>query len=463
MYSNNGMKLFMEPGSVAVIGVSRRTGPGSFNIFENLVNSGFLGKLYPVNPYVDEIMGRKAYPSVKDVPEEIDLAVVSTPRSVVPGIVHECTEKGIRAIIVVGQGFADGDEEGRKLQAEILRIAGQGGARILGPNTFGTANAFNHFTSAFAPMIMKRVPIGIICQTGFYFVGLPNFTVVGKAIDLGNACDIEFAEALEYFEYDPDIRLIFMHIEGISNGRRFMEVARRVAKQKPVLALKTGKGEEGARAAQSHTGSLVGRDEVYDAAFRQCGVIRIGDTDEFEDLAKAFLNLPPMKGKGVAVITITGAGGIMAIDLLEKYNLRLAKLSAETLDRINALAPAWLRVGNPTDIWPAFMIAGYPVEQVFTTTMEACLNDEDVSGIILIFAGFPEPPAPATVDTAEVLPQVAGKFRGKPVLIWLYGPKADALASKMERTGEILVYPTLERAVRTLSRLNQCWEYRLGT
>jgi len=235
-------------------------------------------------------------------------------------------------------------------------------------------------------------------QTGFYFVGLPNYVVVGKAIDLGNACDIDFADALEYFEHDPDIRLIFMHIEGIRDGRRFVEVARRVARKKPILALKTGKGKEGARAAQSHTGSLVGRDEVYDAAFRQCGVIRVGDTDEFEDLAKAFLNLPSMKGKGVAVITITCAGGIMATDLLEDYDLRLAKLSAKTLDRIDALAPTWLQMGNPADICPAFMIAGHPAQQVFATTMESCLNDEDVSGIIVIFAGFPEPPAQVAID-----------------------------------------------------------------
>jgi acetyltransferase len=457
------MKLFMEPRSAAVIGVSRHTGPGSFNILENLVKSGFAGQLYAVNPYVDDIMGRKAYPSVKDVAEDIDLAVVSTPRSVVPRIVQECTEKGIKAIIVVGQGFADGDEEGRRLQAEILRVASRGGARILGPNTFGTANAFNRFTSVFAPMIMKQIPIGIICQTGFYFVGLPNFVVVGKAIDLGNACDIDFADALEYFEHDPDIRLIFMHIEGIRDGRRFVEVARRVTRKKPILALKTGKGKEGARAAQSHTGSLVGRDEVYDAAFRQCGVIRVSDTDEFEDLAKAFLNLPPMKGKGVAVITITGAGGIMATDLLEDYDLRLAKLSAETLDRIDALAPTWLQVGNPADIWPAFMIAGHPAQQVFATTMESCLNDEDVSGIIVIFAGFPEPPAQVAIDPSEILPQGAEKFREKPIVIWLYGPKAEALASRMERTGRVLVYPTLERAVRALSRLNQYWEYGLRT
>lgn len=452
------MKLFLEPRSVAIVGVSRLTGPGSFNILENMINAGFSGKVYPVNPNADEILGTRAYASVKDVPGDIDLAIISTPRSVVPRIVQECTERGIKAITIVGQGFADGDNEGKELQAEIVNIAGQGGARILGPNTFGTANAFSNFSSAFIPMIMERIPIGVISQTGFYFPGLRNFTVVGKAIDLGNACDIEFADALEYFEDDLDVRLIFLHIEGIRDGRRFMQVARRVAKKKPILALKTGKSEDGAKAAQSHTGSLVGKDEVYGAALRQCGVMRIDDLDEFEDLAKAFLNVPLMKGKGVGVITITGAGGIMATDTLEKYNLRLARLSPKTLEKIAALAPSWQRMDNPADIWPAYMIAGHPRDEVFATTSEAFLNDEDVSGVILIYASFPEQLAQAAVDPMLCLPRLAAKFSEKPVLLWLYGSEVEEMASKL-MADKILVYPTLERAIRTLSKLNQYWEY----
>lgn len=451
----NEMKLFMEPESVAIIGVSRATGPGSLNILENLVDAGFPGRVYPVNPNADEILGVKCYHSVIDIPDAIDLAVISTPRSLVPRIVGECTQKGIRALIVVGQGFADGDEEGKELQSEIVRIARGGGARILGPNTFGIANAFNNLSSAYMKLEMNKVPIGIIAQSGFFFVGLPKFIVVGKGIDLGNACDIDFADGLEYFEGDPQIKLILLHIEGTKNGRRFMEVAGRVAKKKPIIALKTGRGEDGARAARSHSGSLAGRDEVYDAAFRQHGIIRVGDVDEFHDLAKAFLRLPPMKGRGIGVITITGAGGIMATDSCEKHNLHLAKPSAETLSTIGVLAPSWQTLENPADIWPAMMIEGHSFNKVFTITLEAFLADGNIHAVILIFASFP-----AQFPTFPMgdLSRIADRF-DKPVVCWLYGPDPEKLASLIENEGRILVFPTLDRAMRTLSRLNDYFEH----
>jgi len=446
----NEMKLFMEPESVVVIGTPRLTGPGSFNILENLVNTDFPGRVYPVNPNADEILGMKCYPSVLDIPDDIDLAIISTGRSVVPRIVRECTQRGIKALIIVGQGFADGDEEGKELQSEIVRIAREGGARILGPNTFGIANAFNNFTSAYIELEMKKHPIGIIAQTGFFFVGLPKFTIVGKGIDLGNACDIDFADGLGYFEDDPQIKLILLHMEGTKDGRRFMEVAGRVAKKKPIVALKTGKGDEGARAAQSHSGSLVGRDEVYNAAFRQCGVIRVDDVDEFDDLCKAFLRLPLMKGRGIGVITITGAGGIIALDTCQKYNIHLAKLSPETLSRIGALAPPWQTLENPADIWPAMMIAGHPFDEVFNTTLEALLTDPNIHGLIIIFAAF-SPQGPM-FPMGDIF-QITDKFE-KPVVCWLYGTEVDGVASMMEQEGRMVVYPTLDRAVRALSRLN---------
>ena len=445
----------MEPESVAIIGVSRLTGPGSLNILENLINAGFSGRIYPVNPNADEILGLKCYHSVLDIPDAIDLAVITTGRSVVPRVVHECTQRGIKALIIVGQGFADGDEEGKELQSEIVRIAREGGARILGPNTFGVVNAFNNFTSAFMELEMKKVPIGIIAQSGFFFVGLPKFTVLGKGIDLGNACDIDFADALEYFEDDPQIKLILLHIEGAKDGRRFMEVAGRVAKRKPIVALKTGKGEEGARAARSHSGSLVGRDEVYDAAFRQHGLIRASDVEEFHDLAKAFLRLPLMKGRGIGIITITGAGGIIALDAGQRYNLHLAKLSPETLSTIGALAPPWQTLENPADIWPAMMIAGHPLDQVFKTTLGAFLADDNVHAVVVIFAAFP---TQLPLFPVEDLFQIADRFE-KPVVCWLYGTEPDELASMIEREGRIVVFPTLDRAMRALSRLNDYFQH----
>ena len=449
------MKLFLEPKSVAVIGASRQTGPGSWNIIENILNIGFSRKIYPVNPNTDRILGIKCYPNVKEIPDDVELAVIATPRSTVPQMVKECCEKKIKAIIIVTQGFADSDEEGKKLQAEIIRIARKGGARILGPNTFGTANAFTNFTSAFVPFEMKKIPIGIICQTGFLFVGIPEFPMVGKGIDLGNACDVNFADGLEYFEDDPEIKVILLHIEGIRDGKRFMNVAERVSKKKPIIVLKTGRSNEGARAAQSHTGSMVGNDEVYNAAFRQCGVIRADDADEFCGLSKAFLRLPSMKGKGVGIITWTGAAGIMTLDACARYNLHLAKLSPGSLMKISTLAPPWQSVGNPADIWPAVMISKRSMDEVMSATLQAFLADQNVYGIIMIFAGFLS--EFASTSSMDNLFGHAVEYE-KPIVCWLYGTEVESVANMVENAGTVVVYRTLEQAVKTLARLNEYWE-----
>ncbi|MDY6907445.1 MAG: CoA-binding protein [Chloroflexota bacterium] len=462
MRDESEMKRFLEPRSVAVIGASRLTGPGSFNILENMVNNGFSGDVYPVNPNADEIMGRTCYHGVKDIPAEIDLAVISTPRTVVPRLVRECTEAGIRAIIVVGQGFADGDDEGKRLQAEMVRIAREGGARILGPNTFGIANAFNRFCSAYMLLDMVRVPLGVITQTGFFFVGIPGLTMVGKGIDLGNACDIGYIEGLECLEDDPDIRVIFLHIEGIPDGQRFMEVARRVTRKKPVLALKAGRSEAAAEAARSHTGALTGRDEVYHAAFRQCGVMRVSDADEIADMVTSFITLPPMRGKGIGAITITGAGGIIATDACERYGLHMARLAPHTMERISAMAPPWQQMGNPVDIWPASMIGGHPINEVMHTAMESLLADPSVHAVLLIFAAFAGGDGDASqgafIDPAGGIFDLAERYQ-KPIVCWLYGSDVGAVARGMERTGKAVVYPTLDRAMRALARLHEYWEY----
>ena len=448
------MKLFMEPRSVALIGVPRRTGLAAWNIMENLINSGYEGSLYPVNPNAGEILGRKCYPSVKDIPETADLAVISTPRSQVTKVVKECTEKGIKAITVVTQGFADADGEGKALQAQLVQIARRGGSRLMGPNTFGTSNAFCRFTSAFAPVDLQPVPIGMICQTGLLMSGIPRFPILGKGIDLGNACDIGFADGLEYFEDDPQVEVILLHMEGATEGARFIEVAGRVARKKPILVLKTGRGQQAARAIQSHSGSLAGRDEVYDAVFRQCGLIRVSDIDEFHDFTRVYLRLPLMKGDGVGIITIAGAGGVMAIDACERYGLRLAKPSAATLEKIAFLAPPWQRLDNPADIWPSFMIARHRIDNVVYTVADAFLSDAAIDGIILVSH------AALLLGAPEVFQR--SKSFNKPIVCWLYGSGTEQWIDAFEDKGETVAFLNVGRAARALARVKQYHDYRHG-
>lgn len=445
-------KLFLEPRSVAVIGVSRHLGEDPVNIFQNLINYGFPGKLYPVNPNASELFGIKCYPSVRQIPGPVDLAVVTTGRSQAVPVVKECVEAGVKAIIVVTQGFADADAEGWGMQQEMVRLARTNGTRIIGPNTFGTANAFHSFSTSFRGLDMDRSPIGIICQSGFFFIGRRDFKFLGKGIDLGNGCDVDFADALEYFEHDPQIEVIVMHIEGLRNGRKFMHVASRVAQRKPILVLKTGRSGQGARAAASHTGSLTGSDRVYDAMFKQTGLIRVEDLDDMEDTAKAFLHLPLPKGNRVAIFSATGAGGTIAADACDRYGMAVARFSATTAKKLETLCPPWFRAGSPFDFWPAVMISGRPYREVYRTTLQALLADDGVDAALSICPAFPHIKAR---DVSGALTQVADAFPGKPVVTWAYSPRFGQEMERLEATGKTVVYPTPDRAIRALSRLAQ--------
>jgi len=450
------MRLFMEPRSVALVGLTRSTGLGGWNVLEYLLGYGYKGKIFPVNPSAENILGVQCYRSVAEIPENVDLAVILTPAHKVKQLVTECTAKGIKALAVVAQGMADGDSTGAKLQQEIVRLAHVGGARVIGPNTFGVGNAFVRFNSAFTFMDMHEIPLGVICQTGLFMSGLPDFPMVGKGIDLGNMSDIDFSDGLQYFEDDPNIKVIFLYIEGMKDGKRFMQVARRVSRKKPIIAIKGGRSEVAAEATMSHSGSLAGTDATYDAAFKQCGVLRVSGTEDFQDLGRAFLNLPLMKGRNVGIITITGGGGILAAEALARHNLRLANLSTDSLSRLHDLAPKWHRFNNPADIWPPTMIAGNPLWEVLNTTIDTFLRDDNVDGLFVIMPGIPS-------EAIGFYSPLLGPFRNisnfdKPAVLWCYGTEAIDTASLFEREGRILYYPTMDRAANVLSRLNDYYK-----
>lgn len=451
------MKLFLEPRTVAVVGAPRRLGDGS-NIFENLINYYcFSGKVYPVNPNAEEIAGIKAYPSIKDVPDDVDLAVIVTPRDTVPPLVRECVEKGIRAIIVTAQGFADSDEEGKRLQAEVVSIARGGEARVIGPNAFGVGNAFNMLCTAFIRCELHKIPLATVAQTGLFFDGLPQFPVIGKSIDVGNACDIDFSDTLEYFEDDPEVRVIALHIEGIRDGRRFVQVASRVSRKKPILALKGGRSEQGFKLTQSHSGSLAGSDEVYEAMFRQCGIIRVEDTEELADVARAFLRLPPMRGGGLGVITIPMSCGVMAADACDRYGLHMAQLMPQTKRRLGEMFPSWGEAINPVDLVPPGMISRLGLVEAFRRIMHIVLEDETVDAILFI---APVLPTQEQVYDFSSVATAAASSAQKPIVCWLIGPDHDRAGElRYEEGGQVTFFRSCERAVRALARLRQYHQF----
>jgi len=467
MNSVEAMKLFLEPRSVAFIGASRNTSKdGEMNALELLVSAGFPGEVYPVNPKADEIMGMKCYPSLDEVPEGVDMAVVSLPRHLVPGAVGGCVDRGIKAIIVHTMWLSDGqDEEGKALQEEALQIAKAGGARIIGPNTFGVMNGFARLSTYMGPLnTEKSLPLSGICQSGmFSYKSWPDHPLggqgpVGKIVDLGNAGDIDFADALEYYEADPDTKVIFLHIEGIKDGKRFIEVACRVSMKKPILAIKVGRTEEGAKAIASHTGAMAGRDEVYDALLRKCGIIRVDDLDELEDLCQAFLYLPLLRGTDLALLSHAGGMCSMGTDAFGKYGLNVAELDPGTVKKVEGLFPQWASVHNPLDIWPACLSNEYL--STLSSLVNAFLEDDNVAGLFCVIWAVQEPEF-QWYDASQILGEAAARFPHKPICTWSYGPSWPQWKVAIQGTG-ILWYPTPERVARVFSALHRRWQFLQG-
>ena len=427
---------FMAPRSVAVIGISSKVGKGALNVLENLIQIGFKGKIYPVNPNIQELLGQKVFPDVTAILEDIDLAVVMTPRHIVPKVVEQCSKKGIPSVLIITQGFIEADEEGRALQSSIDQIIRETGVRVLGPNSLGVINHFIPFSTSFIPIKKEESPIAFISQSGGFLEGFSQFKI-GKGIDLGNTCDIDFADALTYFEDDPQIRIIGLYVESIKNGKKFLEAAKRVARKKLILVLKAGKSEAGAKAAQSHSGSLAGEDLIYETAFKQAGLIRIRSVEEFGDISRAFLTLPPVKGTRIGIVTPTGAGGIVALDTFQEYGFKLATFSEDLVGQMKTLFLPWQKVTNPLDIMSAAMAYGYT--KVFTKALEALFQDDQTDAIFCVLG---EP-------TLKTVMEVAHQYQTKPVVSWVIGQSTDATRGNMLTVS----YPSPERGLKSFAAL----------
>lgn len=445
------MQMFMNPRNVALIGISRKSGPGSFNLMEIMSAFGFGGEIYPVNPNAAEILGHRAYPNVKSVKTDIDLAVITSPRDTTLSILQDCIAANIKAAIVVNQGFTDADEHGRQMQLQMAALAKRNGIRILGPNTLGVINSFDDFTTSFMPVKKERVPVGLICQSGIHFVGPNKFSgTIGKGVDLGNSCDIGFYDALKYFAEDPAIKVVAIHMEGPNQGQEFLALAGRVVKNKPIVIHKTGSSQPGARAAMSHTGSMAGDYQLLKGAYHQAGVTFLDDGGQMPHAVKTMLNLPSMKGNRIAVITYSGGAGIMISDSLEKHGLQLASLASETIDGMVKLSPGWMPLSNPLDIWPAVMVHG--AHKAYSTALRAVIKDPNVDGIICVaIAPLPEF---SFLDVSGSLNGVMEEVpAGKPVVAWIYGPNTRQVQKRFEAQNRIMIYPTLELAAQALAWL----------
>ncbi|MGO8762778.1 MAG: acetate--CoA ligase family protein [Desulfobaccales bacterium] len=454
------MHLFFDPRSVALIGTSRQTGPGAYNNLEMLLSYGYAGRIYLVHPKVPDIMGYKTYPRVADLPEVPDLAVISLGRERVVDTARECARHGVKRLVVISQGFADADARGAELQAELVALARKHGVRVLGPNTMGVLNPFSGFTTAFIdiPRDSAPAPLTMVAQSGAFQVGASSFTgQMGKAIDVGNASDLDMVDVLEYLADDPDTRIIVLHLEGIKRGRQFLATAARVARSKPIIVLKTGRSLAGARAALSHTGSLVGEDAVVDLALAAAGIIRVRTLVELLAVSRSFLKFRPMAGPRLGVATATGAFGIIAADACEDHGLELAPFP-EALRELEEERIPWHRLGNPVDLWPLGMVTG-SFTGVFKRAVAGLFADERVDAVVGVGPSFTSPRHADLNIPGAVRELHAANPRHKPLALLLYGDEAARLAQvhELAREPDVACFTTMDEAVMGLAAT---WRYR---
>ncbi len=450
MQREHFLNIFFEPKSVALIGVSRKTGRGSFNVLENLIRFGYEGNMYPVNPNGGEVLNFKVYPKVEFLPEGIDLAVIMTRRDVVPAVLEKCAKKGMRGAIIITEGFSEADPEGKFLQARIDDTASSRGIRVLGPNSIGIMNSFGHFSSSFVPLPQPLAPVALISQSGGFFEGFPD-CAFGKGIDLGNTCDVDFPDAISYFEEDDDIRLIVLYVESIKNVSEFILICKRVGRSKPIIVIKGGRGEFGGKASASHTGSLSSRDPLYRGMFRQAKIFQIDSAEAIGDITRGFLSLPPFKGNRVAVVTPTGAGAIMALDAMENQGFRPAELTRKTIDEIAHLFKPWIHVGNPLDLLSAGMAHGY--KHVYSKVLESCLRDETVDIVLAICGAY----------TVKTIKEVMKRSPQKPVILWVLGADKSLIEKRTDLYGIRSYYDSPDRAFSALKVIREHYIRRAMT
>jgi acetyltransferase len=451
--------LIFEPESVAIIGSFRKGVFGGYVVVKSLLKAGYGGKIYPVNPSYEEVLGLRVYPSIDETPGTPDVAVIMINARNVPEVFDQCARRGIRAVILVADGFAERNSEGALLQDRIVATAREWGVRIIGPNTAGIAssrNGFNPCPYEAGYYGFKPGPVAICSQTGMInpqAYAYPQLgTGISKICDFGNKCDLDECDLLEYLEGDADTQVISMYLETIRDGERFVEVCGRVAAKKPVLALKLGTTAEGATASASHTGSLAVDDRIFDAACRQSGILRLGAFNELFEMPKIFVSQPLPIGNRLGMVSYTGAVGVLASDRGAEYGLVMARLSPETAETFERMFPGL--GGMPVDIGP--MIPSVrDFSTVYTGILEAVLQDENVDALFnVMWSDARGKNEKAYVEAYEAL---KGRIP-KPVVTWIYGPNPSSVRTLKERV-ENLGFPVFDEPERCVKALGMAYRY----
>lgn len=446
-----------KPRSVAVIGASRRKNSIGYSLVHNLVQNEFAGTIFPVNPTTDVIHSLRCYPSVAEIPDPVDLAVVVVPRDAVPAVVDDCLAAGIKGLVVISAGFGEVDDEGREMENAIRDKVREAGARMVGPNCMGVLNADPdvRLNATFAPTPAKPGTVGFVTQSGALGVAILN-VAAGLGIgftqfaSMGNKADVSGNDLLEYWESDENTKVIAMYLESFGNPKRFAQIAKRVSHEKPILIVKSGRTEEGARAASSHTGALAAADVTVSAFLDQCGVIRANTIEELFDIAQALDRCPLPKGNRVAILTNAGGPAIMATDAFVGLGLQMASFSEETVQSLRSFLPAEASVANPVD-----MIAAANVDEYAKATKHL-LEDPGVDIVLAIHV------APLTSTPLEILHAIGNSATGrpdKPVAVVMMASE-DSYGDVRTQAESIAIYRFPESAATAMARLHEYSQWR---
>jgi acetyl coenzyme A synthetase (ADP forming)-like protein len=445
---------FFSPLSVAVVGASRKPGKVGHEVLKNILNSGYKGAVYPINPEANDILGVKCFQSLLDVPGSIDLVIVAVPASLVLKIAEDATRKNVRELVIISAGFKESGSEGAKLERELMTICKSSGIRVLGPNCLGLIDAYTPLNASFAPEMPKAGSIAFVSQSGALGTAVLDWALTqdigfSKFVSLGNEADINETDMIESLVDDPNSNVILLYIEGISDGDNFMRVAKEASTRKPIIVLKSGISQAGARAASSHTGALAGSDIAFSVAFRGAGVIRVETAEELFDLAEVLSTQPLPSGPNVGIVTNAGGPGILATDACEKYGMKMASMSPEIVAKLREKLNPASGFFNPVDI------LGDASPEEYKFGLETILESEDVNEALIILT-----PQAMThpVETAKNIIEIKKNHKDKPIVASFIGGNSVEQAVKLLEEAAIPNYEFPERAIRALSSLSRYGE-----
>ena len=442
------LERFFNPQGVAVIGASANPQKLSYGVVRNLKEHGYPGPIYPVNPKGGEILGLKVYPSIGAVPDPVELAVIMVPAPFVEGVLQECGERGLKAIIIITGGFREAGPEGAAAEKRLKEIAQSYGMRIIGPNCVGVMDAHLPLDTTFIAAMPRPGYIGFVSHSGAICGGTIDWArqmSVGfsRIASLGNQLDVDIADGIHMMQNDPHTRVISIYAEGLPNGRRFVEAAAAVSRHKPVIALKAGLTSAGTRAVASHTGALAGNEQAYLAACHRAGALVVQSLQEQNDVALALATQPLPRSNRVAILTNAGGPAALAADELDRCGLRMADLGPETQEKLKAVTPRGAQLGNPVDM------LGGPQAEMYQAAGKILLSDPGVDMLLAIFV--PQAITPVNDVARNVV--AAAQSADKPVVCCLVGGESITEAIRILNEHDVPFYQDPNRAARALAGL----------